>query len=97
MNRNKYPFEAILWVAGFIALAFYDPYGTSHFSICPLYNLGFEFCPGCGLGKSISFLFHGELNESLSAHPLGVFAVIILTYRIFELSKLYIQSHGKSH
>ena len=91
------PFEALIWCAGLLVLAFSNPDTQTHFSICPLYNLGFDFCPGCGLGKSISLLFHGELIRSFAAHPLGIFAVIVLSYRIFRLTKNYLNLYGKSN
>ena len=46
-----------------------------------------EFCPGCGLGNSISYLFHGEIINSFNAHPLGIPALIILVSRIISLIK----------
>ena len=94
---KKLPFESLIWAAGLLILAISNPDGGMHFSICPLYNLGFDFCPGCGLGKSISLLFHGELTRSFAAHPLGIFAVIVLSYRIFHLTKNYLNLYGKSN
>jgi len=82
--------EAIIWIAGLLFLAFYNSISDNHFSICPIKNLGFAFCPGCGLGESISHLFRLELWESFSSHPLGLFAFIILSQRIiFLLNKSY--------
>lgn len=91
------PLEAIAWTLGLTALGCLDPTNETHITICPLANLGFEFCPGCGLGRSISFLFRGDFLQSFQSHPLGLFAVIILSFRIFKLLKQYIQSHGKSN
>ncbi|HEY0653225.1 MAG TPA: DUF2752 domain-containing protein, partial [Chryseosolibacter sp.] len=91
------PIEALAWIAGLTALAFIDPTTKNHFTICPLANVGFEFCPGCGLGRSIMFLFNGEFLRSFQTHPLGFFAVIILSYRIFQLLKQYLKSHGTSY
>jgi hypothetical protein len=78
--------ELIFWIAGLIYLAFMNP-SESHFSLCPIKNLGFSFCPGCGLGHSISYLFHGQIYESLHHHPLGVFALGVILWRIFQLIK----------
>ena len=93
---KRIPIEAIVWTAGLLVLALIDS-GNDHFSLCFLKNAGFDFCPGCGLGKSISLFFDGELNASLRAHPLGVFAVLILTFRIVNLTKLYFKNYGKSY
>ncbi|NJM24561.1 MAG: DUF2752 domain-containing protein [Bacteroidia bacterium] len=83
------PYEAIVWLAGLVFLASQPP-GGSHFSICPFSALGFEHCPGCGLGKSVAYLFRGEWAASFAAHPLGIFAVIMLSFRILQLTKTYL-------
>lgn len=75
-------FELMLWIAGLAFLAIYTPDIDHHFSICPIKNLGFSFCPGCGLGESISLLFRFQFIESFNAHPLGILALIILLNRI---------------
>jgi len=84
---SKY-FELAFWVAALISLAFTNPTSEAHFSFCPLKMLGFTWCPGCGLGHSISFLFHGDLKSSFHVHWLGIPAVLIISYRIYTLSKL---------
>jgi hypothetical protein len=92
----RYPLEAVVWLIGLLSLAMMDP-GVDHISMCPLKSLGIEYCPGCGLGRSVSFLLRGQFAESFAAHPLGIFAVIILTYRIFHLTKDYLKLYGKSN
>lgn len=93
---RRIPFEALIWVTALLILAFAGT-GPGHFTLCPLKNAGFTFCPGCGLGSSVSFLLHGEFTASLQSHPLGFFAVIVLSFRIINLTKLYIQNYGKSY
>lgn len=77
--------EAYIWIAGLTILAFINPYCGTHFTICPFHNLGFKYCPGCGLGHSISYLFHGDIRASIECHILGIPAVLILVYRIIYL------------
>jgi hypothetical protein len=79
--------EAVIWILGLSYLAILNPTTDHHFTICPIKNLGFSFCPGCGLGESISHLFRFELQESFFSHPLGIFALPILVYRIISLLK----------
>jgi hypothetical protein len=93
---KRLPLEAMIWVCGLLALVMYTP-SDGHLTICPFYHLGFDFCPGCGLGRSIAYFFHGEIMDSLKTHPLGIFAVIVLSFRIIQLSKDYLKSHGKSN
>ena len=78
--------ELIFLIGGLIYLAFMNPSET-HFSLCPMKNLGFSFCPGCGLGHSISYLFHGQIQKSFHHHPLGIFALGVILMRILKLIK----------
>ncbi|ASU32319.1 hypothetical protein MuYL_0416 [Mucilaginibacter xinganensis] len=50
--------------------------------------MGVTWCPGCGLGHSISFLFHGDIKNSLHAHWLGIPAVGVILYRIVVLARM---------
>jgi len=77
--------EALIWVAALVALALLDP-TTQHASICPLSLMELDFCPGCGLGHSIAYMFRGEFALSFQTHPLGMFAAFMLTYRIVNLT-----------
>ncbi|MEP6737250.1 MAG: DUF2752 domain-containing protein [Chryseolinea sp.] len=83
---RRLPFEAIFWATCLCLLALLDPKQTQ-LSICPLAYMGFDFCPGCGLGRSISLLLHGEFMASIKMHPLGIFGFIVLVHRIFQLIK----------
>jgi hypothetical protein len=76
--------EAFIWIAALLTLAFSSPIETCY-SLCPLANWGFDWCPGCGLGTSITWLFRGEIMNSWHAHPLGIPAVIIITARIISI------------
>jgi hypothetical protein len=80
-------FEALIWISGLAYLLLVHSPGETHFTICPISNLGFKFCPGCGLGNSISYLFNGDFVSSFQAHPLGIFALIVISIRIFSLIK----------
>jgi hypothetical protein len=82
---KQIPLETYLWTAGLIFLLIINPYQEQHFTMCPFHNLGIDFCPGCGLGKSISFIYYADFASSFKSHPLGIFALIIIVYRIFTL------------
>jgi hypothetical protein len=79
--------EIFIWSSALIYLAIFNHPDHNHFTICPIKNLGIDFCPGCGLGNSISYLFHGDFISSFSAHPFGIPALIILVSRIISLIK----------
>jgi hypothetical protein len=79
--------ELILWVAIIIALMLPMP-AEQHFTLCPFQNLGFDHCPGCGLGRSCNMAFHGRIIDSLKMHPFGIFAIIVIAFRIYDLTIL---------
>ncbi|SNS14606.1 Protein of unknown function [Belliella buryatensis] len=82
---RKLPLELIFWIGALIGILRIDPYSPHHFSLCPLDNLGFTWCPGCGLGRAMSLLTRGDFQESWSMHPLAMFAFAVIIFRIFEL------------
>ncbi|QNK65036.1 DUF2752 domain-containing protein [Pedobacter sp. PAMC26386] len=87
---SRIPLELVFWVIGLLLLAVAEPQGhdkVHHFTFCPLANLGLDWCPGCGLGRSITQLFHGNLNESFQQHWLGLPAVVIIGLRVIKLSQ----------
>lgn len=86
-------FELSVWVVALILLATMNPGTDVHYSFCIFKFLGFKHCPGCGLGHSISYLFHGDIRASFSAHPLGIFALAVILFRIYKLSSIHIFSH----
>jgi hypothetical protein len=76
--------EVIVFSGGLLFLSIINP-SHDHFSIC-LFNLaGINFCPGCGLGRSISYLLHFNIYESVRTHPLGIPAFLIIIHRIISL------------
>lgn len=76
--------EAFIWMAALLALALTSP-ADSCYSLCPLHNLGIGWCPGCGLGHAISWLFRGDLVSSFYAHPLGIPATAVILMRIITI------------
>jgi hypothetical protein len=88
--------EPWIWTAALIWLGCTDP-GSSHFTLCPLANLGVPWCPGCGLGHAVGYALRGELARSLHEHLLGIPAVFVLTARVasqFINSWRYPQHHS---
>lgn len=90
--------EALIWIAGLTFLAFFNT-SDHHLTICPIKNSGFSFCPGCGLGQSISYIFKLEFVRSFTTHPFGVPALLILTHRIILLiaNSYYTYKHYSFH
>lgn len=83
---SRWPVELIFWVAALVTLYFVDM-GQYHHTLCPLGSAGLIWCPGCGLGRAITLLMHGDLMGSVQMHLLGVPALGVLLYRIGVLLK----------
>jgi hypothetical protein len=88
-------YELIIWPAALILLFVMNPHCDNGPGFCLLKRLGIPWCPGCGLGHSVSFLLHGEWKEAFKSHFLGPFALIMLVYRTFQLARLQWQSFAE--
>ena len=80
------PLELILWIGSIIAILTINPYSDS-VSLCPLDNLGFDWCPGCGLGRGMNLLVRGEFLASWEMHPLSGLGFGVIFHRIWVLIK----------
>jgi hypothetical protein len=78
----KKHFEPLFWSCALAFLFFTDPH--SSFTICPLKLLGADWCPGCGIGRSIHYAMHFQFRQSWEAHWLGIPALGTLIYTIFR-------------
>jgi len=87
MNKLSYfgNRESLCWLISLTVLFFINPENQQHFTLCPLKNLGINYCPGCGLGRSISFFLHGDMRASFQAHVLGIPAFFIIVHRIYSI------------
>lgn len=81
---RKY-FEVLAFSTGLLLLALMDPEASNGFSLCLFDLIGIPFCPGDGLGHSVSYFFRGQINNALEANLLGPFAIFIIGGRIAHL------------
>ncbi len=88
--------EGTIWLSAIIYLSLISTNTEDHFTFCPLANLGFENCPGCGLGKSVSLIIHGNIFQSFDYHYLGIPALLIIIFRLYQIIKINYQIHFKS-
>lgn len=91
----RLPIELLCWVCALLLLYFSNP-GLHHFTLCPLENMGFDWCPGCGLGRSIALLMHGKIAASVTMHVLGIPTFLVLIHRIYCLAKPSITIYNKN-
>lgn len=89
-----FPTELIFWIGSLVAILLIEPYAETHFSLCPLDQLGFSWCPGCGLGRSMNLLAKGDFQASWSMHPLAMLAYIVIFSRIWQLIKNLKTTHN---
>ena len=87
---KRFPLELFIWLLAFIVLYNLDLENKEALSICPIHRAGFDWCPGCGLGRSIGLLMHGEVKASMQMHWLGIPTVLVLLHRIVILFLAYI-------
>ncbi|WP_316810522.1 DUF2752 domain-containing protein [Pedobacter heparinus] len=88
---KRIPLELIFWITALVLLATADLQNhgeAQHFTLCPIANLGMTWCPGCGIGRSITQLFHGNFAESFAQHWFGLPALLIICRRIGVLMKM---------
>jgi hypothetical protein len=83
-NWFRFHLEAFVWIVALVLLGFMSPDNTQA-TLCLWHYAGFDSCPGCGLGHSISAAFRGDFLQSLSYHPLGVVAIVVLTMRVVRI------------
>jgi Protein of unknown function (DUF2752) len=83
---KQFPLELIFWIGSIAAILTINP-EVEAFSLCPLHNLGIEWCPGCGLGKAMNLLARGEFQASWQLHPASALAYGVIFHRIYVLSK----------
>lgn len=92
---KRLPFELLFWITALLLLgtAELDKHSAeAHFTLCPLANMGFTWCPGCGIGKSIGHLLQGNIQESLNEHWFGIPALLIIVSRIVVLIKMNLKN-----
>lgn len=65
--------------------------GSEEPTFCLFNRAGLDFCPGCGLGRSMALAFRGDLTASFYMHPAGILAIFILLYRIVSI---HIRNHN---
>ena len=82
-NSINHHLEWIVLSGGVVVLGLMNPNITAP-SLCLFDALGI-FCPGEGLGRSISLIFRGMWEEAWAAHPAGFFAIPIITGRVFYI------------
>lgn len=75
------------WAGALVYLYFLDISGGEHFTLCLFRLIGFDQCPGCGIGRSIHCALHFDWSSSWNYHWWGIPALGIIIFRIITLLK----------
>ncbi|HQE34760.1 hypothetical protein C3L50_05505 [Flavobacterium alvei] len=75
-----------LMVPFFLIVFHQDNHLETAQSLCPLKMLTGFPCPGCGITKSLVYLYEGDLQKSLYYHILGPFVILFCVATIGVLS-----------
>ncbi|MFU8858967.1 MAG: DUF2752 domain-containing protein [Cyclonatronaceae bacterium] len=86
--------EPAIWTVALIALWFTYPAGDEGITLCIFHHIGITWCPGCGIGRSMAHLMHGNVAASLQAHWFGIPALMIIGYRIISVNLASNANHG---
>jgi hypothetical protein len=76
--------ELLFWTIA-LAILFFLPENVPAASLCFFSLLGFDHCPGCGIGHAIHYALRLQPQASFAHHPLGIIAVIIIFMRVKSL------------
>jgi hypothetical protein len=75
--------ETIIWGIALVLLFLMDTTAAS-FSFCIPSLLGFQYCPGCGIGHAIHHALHLRFAQSFQEHWLGLPATMGILYLIIK-------------
>ena len=89
--------EPLIWAAVLFCIFFMDVSGGS---ICIFKMIGFNSCPGCGIGHSIHDVLHFNFTTSIKEHVFGIPVTTIIlwqTVKPFFRNKTQHNYHGSAN
>jgi Protein of unknown function (DUF2752) len=83
--------ELIFLSIALVVLYFLPVHNEPQVSLCFFKFVGLTKCWGCGIGHSIHYALHFQIQESWNHHFMGIPACIILIYRMVQqiLNNIY--------
>lgn len=72
------------WLAALVIVGYGAAVNLIFGAFCPMVILTGFPCPGCGMSRSIFYLFTGRLQQSVFMHPLGLPIVCIIVYFLWN-------------
>ena len=81
---------AFFALAGAVVLYVFDPATSRLYPPCTFHMLTGLYCPGCGAGRAMHQLLHGNLLRALDLNPLLVLALPLVVYEGFAQVMLWL-------
>jgi hypothetical protein len=76
--------------AGGVYLYSFNPAGSGVYPICPFHALTGLHCPGCGTGRALHQLLHGNVLAAMRLNPLAVVLLPPLAYGMLSLALQFV-------
>jgi hypothetical protein len=76
--------------AGGAYLYAFNPAGSGVYPLCPFHALTGLHCPGCGTGRALYQLLHGNVWAAMQLNPLAVVLLPPLSYGMLSLGLQFV-------
>lgn len=74
----------LILVLGLVYLYRYGGGGRNFIPKCPVYALTGLYCPGCGSGRALYSILHGQLHAALGYNPVFVILLPLAAYLVIQ-------------
>ncbi|MFZ1935461.1 MAG: DUF2752 domain-containing protein [Thermoguttaceae bacterium] len=81
---------ALAVCAGGVYLYIFDPARSGIYPLCPFHALTGLHCPGCGTGRALHQLLHGNVLAALQLNPLAVVLLPPVAYGMLSLALQFV-------
>ncbi len=81
---------AVAACAGGVCLYVFDPARSGFYPLCPFHAVTGLHCPGCGSGRALHQLLHGNVLAAMRLNPLAVVLLPPLAYGMLSLGLQFI-------
>jgi hypothetical protein len=76
--------------AGGVCIYVFDPKASGIYPICPFHALTGLHCPGCGTGRAMHELLHGNVWAAMHYNPLAVILLPPVTYGMLSVALQFV-------
>jgi hypothetical protein len=76
--------------AGGVYLYLFNPAGSGVYPLCPFHALTGLHCPGCGTGRALYQLLHGNVWAAMRLNPLAVVLLPPVAYGMLSVALQFV-------